>query len=151
MKEIYLGEANVDPINFPELTFVEEVYETIVAKRKSLGEVSRTKSTLDTDNWFPINPLDYKINPWLKLNSLQSEKEIGNELVKNLFLRVALLKNYSRFNVSNGLGDIKAYATLDAIAMNKTILSDNIRSIILNDTGGVLKEINNQLNNPSRS
>jgi len=149
LKEIYLGEANVDPINFPELTFVEEVYESIVAKRKSLGEVSRTKSTLDTDNWFPINPLDYKINPWLKLNSLQSEKEIGNELVKNLFLRVALLKNYSRFNVSNGLGDIKAYATLDAIAMNKTILSDNIRSIILNDTGGVLKEINNQLNTPS--
>lgn len=145
LKEIYIGEAGVNVNNFPELTFVEEVYKILVAKRKSLEETTRSsilKNGQDTDNWFPLNPIDYKINPWIKLNSLQTEKEIGNELVKNIFLRLALLKNYSRFSTTTGLDSLFApYGNLESIAMNKTIVSETTRKII----GNLLPSIKDQL------
>lgn len=148
LKEIYIGEAGVNPNNFPELKFVEDVFKIIVAKRKNLEQISRAavlKNGLDTDNWFPINPIDYNINPWLRLNSLNSEKEIGEELVKNIFLRSAVLQNYSLFNTNNGLGNIENYADLEAISLNRTIISDNTRNII----GNLLGKIKNQITSNS--
>jgi len=143
--EIYIGETNVSENDFPELSFIEEVYKIIVAKRKNLAQITRDsvlKNGLDTDNWFPINPIDYDINPWVRLNSETTVDGIGNELLKNIFLRIAVLQNYSLFDTNTGLKNISDYARLDAIAMNKTIVTDFKRSIV----SQVLDDIKNQLN-----
>jgi hypothetical protein len=103
------------------------------------------KNGLDTDNWFPINPIDYKINPWIRLNSINDINTMGNELIKQFFNRVALLNNYTLYSPSNGLKSIDQYAKLESIAANKTVFSQKARNIISN----VLLDIESQLNNPN--
>jgi hypothetical protein len=140
LEEIYIGELNVTESDFPELKFTEDVFENLVAKSKTLEEVTRAtvlKNGLDTDNWFPINPIDYEINPWIKLGVLTNEPEITEEIVKQIFYRSALLENYSLFDKNTGLGGIDKYVNLEAIAANKTIFSKPTREII----GNILKKL----------
>jgi hypothetical protein len=143
LEEIYIGElGSVNKVDFPEYRFTEEVFEILIAKEKELDEISRAsvlKSGLDTDNWFPINPIDYKINPWIKLNVLNTKKEIKEELAKQIFFRIALLKNYSRFDANTGLSSIQDYANFESIAANKTIFSKNVRGVL----GNLLVELKN--------
>jgi hypothetical protein len=146
LEEVYIGELNtIDSVNFPEWYFTERVFENLVAKTKTLEQVTKAstlKNGLDTDNWFPINPIDYEINPWIRLGSLTDEPAITNELVKQFFYRSAILQNYSLFDKTTGLGDISEYANLEAIAANKTIFSEQTRNII----GNILNKMkNNQL------
>lgn len=136
LEEIYIGEINgLESEVFPEWSFTESVFETLIAKTKTLEEVTRAsilKNGLDTDNWFPINPIDYKVNPWIRLGISVDEPDITNELVKQFFYRSAILQNYSLFDKTTGLGGIAEYANLDAIAANKTIFSEKTREIIAN-------------------
>jgi len=136
LEEIYIGElGSVNKVDFPEYRFTEEVFDILVAKEKELDEISRAsvlKSGLDTDNWFPINPIDYKTNPWIKINVLNTKKEIKEELAKQIFFRIALLKNYSRFDSGSGLQSIQNYANFESIAANKTIFSKNVRGVLSN-------------------
>jgi hypothetical protein len=149
LEEIYIGEvSSINRSDFPELDFVERVFENLVGKTKTLEDVTKAsllKSGLDTDNWFPINPIDYKINPWIKLNRTNDVQSMGNELIEKFFTRLALLINYSRFSPSTGLKDVDGYARLEAIAANKTIFAEKPRLIISN----ILIDIENQLNNPN--
>jgi len=141
LEEIYIGEiGSINSVDFPEWKFTEEVFEILVAKEKELDEISKAsvlKNGLDTDNWFPINPIDYEINPWIKLNVLNDKKEILEELAKQIFFRIALLVNYSMFDVNTGLSQIDKYVNFESIAANKTIFSKNVRGVISN----ILKEI----------
>ena len=134
LEEIYIGEAtNVNKVDFPEYRFTEEVFEILVAKEKNLEQITKASvlnSGLDTNNWFPINPIDYKVNPWIKINVLNDIKEIKEELTKQIFFRIAILKNYSRFDKNTGLETIQDYANFESIAANKTIFSENVRSIL---------------------
>ena len=135
-EEMYIGDVSgVNPNDFPEWKFTEEVFEILVSKRKTLEEVTKasiTKNGLDTDNWFPINPIDYKTNPWIKINSLNDINTIKEELVEKFVTRSVLLDNYSLFGKGTGLSSISDYSKLEAIAANRTIYSKNVREIILN-------------------
>ena len=149
IEEIYIGEVmGATSSDFPEWDFVERVFENLVAKTKQLEDVTKAsvlKNGLDTDNWFPINPIDYSVNPWLKLNSLNDVKKIGNELVEKFFTRIALLDNYTRYSPNTGLRDIDSYARIESISANKTIFSEKARQIISN----ILIDIENQINTTS--
>ena len=149
LEEIYIGEVlTINSSDFPEWDFVERVFENLVGKTKSLEDVTKAsvlKNGLDTDNWFPINPIDYKINPWIRLNSINDVQTMGNELIEKFFTRLALLINYSRFSPSSGIKDVDGYARLESIAANKTIFSEKARLLISN----ILIDIENQLNNPN--
>jgi hypothetical protein len=149
LTEVYIGEVpGVTTSEFPEWDFVERVFENLVGKTKTLEDITKAsnlKNGLDTDNWFPLNPIDYKVNPWIKLNSINDDKTMGNELIEKFFNRVALLSNYSFFSPSTGLNNIEEYARIEAIAANKTIFSEKARKIISN----LLINIESQLNNPS--
>ena len=130
--EIYLGdkEYDVDTSSFPEVEFVNEVFTNLVGKSKSLEQITKSsvlKNGLDTDNWFPINPIDYKINPWIGFGVLNDDKSMDNFISKNLFNRVSVLKNYSKWGGSVRTDD--KFAALDGIAANTTLISPTIRNI----------------------
>jgi hypothetical protein len=135
-EEIYIGDVSgINPNDFPEWKFTEEVFEILVSKRKTLEEVTKAstlKNGLDTDNWFPINPIDYKTNPWLKINLLNDINSIKEELVEKFVTRSVLLDNYSLFGKGTGLDSISDYSKLEAIAANRTIYSKTVREIIIN-------------------
>jgi hypothetical protein len=136
LEEIYIGDVTgINPNDFPEWKFTEEVFDILVSKRKTLEEVTKStvlKNGLDTDNWFPINPIDYKTNPWLKINTLNDIDTIKEELTQQFVIRSIILDNYSLFNKTTGLSSIDDYSKLEAIAANKTIYSKNVREIIAN-------------------
>ena len=98
-EEIYLGTAeNIDIELFPEVKFVEDVFTNLAAKRKNLNQITNATAAIggnDTDNWFPINPIDYEVNPFLKLNVLNNNKEINSEITKQIVERICIIKNYS--------------------------------------------------------
>ena len=131
LEEIYIGEVSgIHPNDFPEWKFTEDVFEILVSKRKTLEEVTKStimKNGLDSDNWFPINPIDYKTNPWLKINILNDINTIKEELVEKFVTRSVVLDNYSLFDKRTGLGSIQDYSKFDAIAANRTIYSKNVR------------------------
>ena len=136
LEEIYIGEVSgIHPNDFPEWKFTEDVFEILVSKRKTLEEVTKAtimKNGLDSDNWFPINPIDYKTNPWLKINILNDINIIKEELVEKFVTRSVVLDNYSLFDKRTGLESIQDYSKFDAIAANRTIYSKNVRDIVSN-------------------
>jgi predicted chitinase len=145
LEEIYLGDSEhvSDTSSFPEVKFVEEVFTSLIAKTKSLEQTSKAsvlKNGLDTDNWFPINPIDYKINPWITFSTRNDNGEMDSFIAENLFNRVAVLKNYSKWTPSTGR-DIASFAALDGIAANKAFVTPDIRNIYYNK----LKEIDADL------
>jgi len=144
LEEIYIGDEDhlSDTSSFPEVKFVEEVFTSLIAKTKSLEQTSKAsvlKNGLDTDNWLPINPIDYNRNPWIGFSTRNDDGEMNSFIVENLFNRVAILKNYSRWGTtSRSLGN---FAALDGIAANKAFVTPDIRNIYYNK----LKEIDANL------
>jgi predicted chitinase len=138
-KEIYIG--NVKGVSdeklrelFPEYDFVEKVFDNLVNRRKFLKQVTKAGNikNLDGDNWFPLNPMDYEINPFITLNKTNDERSIRQELYKTILSRVVLLKNYSNFS-GKFIKDISTYGVFDSI---------NAKNIILNNiTTNTIKEI----------
>jgi len=125
--EIYIGEAyGVTTNDFPEYAFVEDVFDVIVRKQKVLEQNTRNSviSSLDTDNWFPINPIDYEVNPAIELIGINSKNKLVDELLEKFFTRSTILTNYSLFDGSTGLGDISKYGEFDGIFFNEVIGGD---------------------------
>ena len=121
-EEIYIGEADVitNRNSYPEYNFVEEVYSNLVNRRKELKNVSNTvknikKSGFDTDNWFPINVLDYSDNPFMLLNTLNTQNELIENFSEQVFKRSLVAKSYSNY-------DISFIASLDGIMKIKQFL-----------------------------
>jgi hypothetical protein len=137
-EEIYLGEIIEDiddvNINFPEKVYVDSIFEAFIAREKALQQVTRSTNGvgLDTDDWFPINPIDYDVNPYIELNTATDEPAIYNVLANRIFLRVAVLKNYSLFKVNSTGGNFTNYADMDGISANLTIFGKKIREVIDN-------------------
>jgi hypothetical protein len=132
--EIYLGEISGTEGVFPERDYIDKIFNALVSKQKSFKDITRssaTKNGLDTDNWFPINPLDYRDNPFLQLNTEQNIGEILDILANRFILRTAVLKNYSLFDSNTGLPDFSNYVSIDAINANLTIFNKDVRSILV--------------------
>lgn len=133
--EIYIGDAsNININDFPEYAFVEEVFDVVVKKQKKLEQITKNSviSSLDTDNWFPINPIDYEVNPAIALSTIPSKPAIVDELLKQLFIRSAILTNYSLFNNSTGLPNISNYGDFDGIFFNESISDPKRNGVIKN-------------------
>ena len=145
-EEIYIGEADVitNRNSYPEYNFVEEVYSNLVNRRKELKNVSNTvknikKSGFDTDNWFPINVLDYSDNPFMLLNTLNTQNELIENFSEQVFKRSLVAKSYSNY-------DISFIASLDGINANKTIFNKEIRQMLMNEQASneeIIKTIKN--------
>lgn len=145
-QEIYIGESQIQTNikSYPEYKFVEDVYTNLVNRRKELSTISSSvqnirKSGFDTDNWFPINVLDYSDNPFLLINSLNTEKEIIENFSEQVFKRVLVAKKYSNY-------DLSFIASLDGINANKTIFNKEIRQMLMNKNASndkIIKTIKN--------
>ena len=131
--EIYLGEAvTTGDGSFPELDYVEKIYDALIAKKKSLGDISNAvgNNDLDTENWFPINPLDYKTNPYIGFGTKNDAPGMLDFLANRFILRTSILKNYSLFDLSNGTTDDK-YAKFDGINTNLSLLNPDNRAFLV--------------------
>jgi hypothetical protein len=145
-EEVYIGSLyNIEKTFFPEIDFVDEVYRNIVNKKSVIenltydGDIS---SIPNSDKWFPINPIDYKDNPYISLGSDNNIEKINNSLIKTITTRVCVLKNYSKFS-NTYLNGVQNYAKYDAINAKNVIYNKKIRDVIKSD---ILERLN-QLNN----
>ncbi len=145
LEEIYLGDVSgVNRSDFPELNFVEEVFENLSSRTIELEQVTNATKTgvgLDSDNWFPINPIDYQTNPWIKFNSIDDIEKIKEEFAEKFFIRIGLLKNYSNFDNTTGFPTIDNYSRLDSIAANQTIFDKEARGWISNLLNEMVNDI----------
>ncbi|MHA2009814.1 MAG: hypothetical protein ACXADW_11000 [Candidatus Hodarchaeales archaeon] len=142
--EVYMGATNLNTDLFPEYDFVEEVYDILVAKTKSLAQVTKAsalKNGLDTDNWFPINPLDYSVNPYIRYNSFTVESILNNELISQFMTRVAILENYSCWDKDSGDPKFGTYGKLDGINAKNTIFNVKVKSIIKESITEIISNI----------
>lgn len=96
---------------------------------------------LDTDNWYPLNPIDYKENPFIKLRFLGVQKEIKEYFVEQMLTRIALLTNYSLFTDTTGGESISSYARFDALNAYETVKVNN--NTVLN-LSNIITEIKNE-------
>ena len=134
-EEIYIGEINnVKKSVFPEYDFVENVFDKLVNKKEKLREITRAsiqRNGLDTDNWFPINPIDYDINPFINFNVGNDKDTIKNELYKTIITRLMLLKNYSRFK-DPFISNLNSYGKLDGLMVDNIVIGNQTRLLIEN-------------------
>ena len=136
-KETWLGSINgVDESLFPEIKFVEDVIDGYVKTSKQLEQnrklVAQVKQGNVTDNWLPINILDYNKNPYVEYNGNQlwtnviEGKGIPTELYKNLLVRTITLSSYS--NLSDG--NLTNFAQIDGAVAATNIVVPNYRDTI---------------------
>jgi hypothetical protein len=146
-RETYIGEINgVTRSRFPEYDFVERVFDNFISKREELQQTTKSStlnSGTDTDNWFPINPMDYSVNPFLDLRFLNVEKDVIEYFVKQMLTRIALLQNYSLFDKTTG-GLFEDYAFFDAKNAYETVKVNNATVLYLNK---IIEKIKNDSNN----
>ena len=145
-EEIYIGEVNnVNRSVFPEYDFVENVFDKLVNKKENLREITRAsilRNGLDSDNWFPINPIDYDINPFINFNVGNDKDTIKNELYKTIITRLMLLKNYSRFK-DPFISKLNSYGKLDGLMVDNIVIGNQTRLLIEN----ILKVFTDSSNN----
>ena len=139
--EKYVGSEDVFDDNqqtqkdaFPEIEFIEKIVESILEKEaklqnitKQVNRAKRSKSGQDTDNWIPINPIDFSVNPFYFLNvnnASSGEENLKREFVKILVERYAVLKNYSKFP------NVNDYGTWDALLSNISLVDDTIKDVL---------------------
>ena len=131
-EEIYLGEVNGADREFPEKVYIDSIFDALVRRQKALKQVTRSSATSDgsdTDNWFPINPIDYSENPFRSLNYDNDINVMKNILANRIFLRSAILKNYSLFDETTG-ANFNNYAEMDAINTNLSVFGAKTRSAL---------------------
>jgi hypothetical protein len=142
-KEIYIGSiAKSNRDIFPEYDFVERVFENLVSKRETLEQITKSStlnSGLDTDNWFPINPIDYSENPFIRLRTINSEEGIKEYFIEQMLLRLSLLRNYSIFDSTGAI--ISDYSKLDALNAYETLKINNITVLTLSK---IIEKIKNE-------
>lgn len=132
IEETYIGEIiGASRTDFPEYDFVERVFENYIKRKSDLQQISvSNKSVIDTDNWFPINPIDYEQNPYLLYRSYNDEPTVKESFISTVFERVGILENYSLFNSKTG-GSYANYGKFDALNAYETLKIDNRKLLLL--------------------
>jgi hypothetical protein len=132
IQEIYIGEIKeARRTDFPEYDFVERVFENFIKRKSDLQQISvNKKSIIDTDNWFPINPIDYQQNPYLLFRSYNDEPTVKENFISTTFERLSILENYSLFNSKTG-GSYENYGKFDALNAYETLKIDNTKLLLI--------------------
>lgn len=144
--EKYIGSEGVFPEGdedslkaFPEITFIDDMIKALISKENTLksatSQVLRAKQSgggSDTDNWIPINPTDYEVNPFYLLNSAQSNTAEGKEVLYKKFLtvlveRFLILKYYS-FPDDTQRGVL--YGQWDGLLAKLSFIDDTIKKVL---------------------
>ena len=156
-QEIYIGSnEKLSEQLFPEIKFVNDVFNNVTGSRKTLNTITQATANFagnDTDNWFPINPDDYKTNPFLSINTLNNNVDFKDKLNEEIVSRINKLNNISQFTYSGntpvnigGKSSLYMYGYLEGINANKTIFSDDVRKYItLNYNTTIIKNDSNYL------
>lgn len=131
--EIYIGELNrVNRQNFPEYDFVERVYDNFVKRKERLVQVTKSSvAGLDSDNWFPINPIDYRENPFLVFRGYNDNDSVKESFIETTFERVGVLLNYSNFDNDTGYQNLSNYGKFDALNAFDVLKSNNVKQLML--------------------
>lgn len=134
LKESWLGENNIfingaNRDKFPEIQLVENILDGIVDAKKNITAKNNLissilKSNEDSNNWLPINPLDYTDNQFYKVNDSRNLNGdfISKTLVKNIIERAIVTNSFSNF-IDNELNTI---ALLEGSFLGKIIVDDKI-------------------------
>ena len=132
----YIGDAekfpSIDQDNFPEIKFIREFIKKYLEKETEISAANQVMSKLansgkDTDDWFPINPIDYRDNPFLNLVNVKDGPELEKNLSNTLALRAMVSKNYSNYKKD----DLRNLGKLDALIANKTMFDkDGTKQIL---------------------
>ena len=132
IEEIYIGDVKgVKKQHFPEYKFVEEVYDNFLKRKSDLQQITiNNKGVLDTDNWFPINPIDYNENPYILFRGYNDEPKVKENFISTTFERLAILENYSLFTPNTG-GSFANYGKFDALNAYETLKIDNKKLLLL--------------------
>ena len=134
LKETWLGEnsifnngANRD--KFPEIELVESILDGIVDAKKGITAKNNLVSTIlksneDTNNWLPINPLDYSDNQFYKVNDSRNLNGnfISKTLIKNIIERAIVTNSFSNFTDN----ELNTIALLEGSFLSKIIVDDKI-------------------------
>jgi hypothetical protein len=131
--EIYIGELNrVNRQNFPEYDFVERVYDNFVKRKERIVQVTKSSvGGLDSDNWFPINPIDYRENPFLVFRGYNDNDTVKESFIETTFERVGVLLNYSNFDNNTGYKNLSNYGKFDALNAFDVLKSNNVKQLML--------------------
>ena len=133
--EVYLGEINgVTKQDFPEYDFVERVYENFVKRKQRLDEITRSSvGGLDSDNWFPINPIDYEENPFLIFRGYNDNTTVKESFIETTLERVGILLNYSRFDDATGYQNLSNYGKFDALNAYEVLKTNNVKLLMMKE------------------
>ena len=139
-EEKYLGSEDVFgkdkevQTTFPEIKFIEDVVLAITKNESKLKsftdqtiEASKSDSGRDTDDWIPLNPLDYSVNPFFLLSSTfrtSGEKVLKEKFIKSLVQRYLVLKNYSNYS------DTQSYGGWDGILADLSFSEPTIKDML---------------------
>jgi len=141
--EKYIGAEGIFPpgdensINaFPEIPFIDEMIKKLVIQESTLKRITsqvvkakKSKGGSDTDNWIPINPIDYETNPFFLLNSAQSETAEGKDILYKKFINI-LVERFLILKYYSFPGDVTTpyiYGTWDGILAKISFIDDTIK------------------------
>ena len=134
IEEAWIGDPqfNLTPRYFPEIGFIEEFLRNYVIKKADVTKATKAgrkiaSSGKDTDNWFPINPLDYRDNPYFDLITATDINIIKKNISETLCLRALISKNYSNYDAAT----LKNLAILEGINAYKTMFSNDGSKLLL--------------------
>ncbi len=120
-QEFYIGEElkTTEETFFPEVTFVSEFLTKYLEGKSSINKAKRiaTKtqnSGADTNDWYPINPIDVTDNPYYKLLSVNNKEDFNKKLNEILVLRALTILRYSNYpekdpNYLNFFAELEAH------------------------------------------
>ena len=136
IEEHWIGDTTkfprLTPAYFPEIRFIEEFLTNYVIKKADVTTITKegrkiANSEKDTDNWFPINPLDYRDNPYFDLITAKDITQIEKSIGETLCLRALISKNYSNYNSDQ----LKHVAELEGINAYRTMFSNDGTKLLL--------------------
>jgi hypothetical protein len=120
-QEFYIGEdlKTKEETNFPEVTFISEFLTKYLEGKSSINQAksiaTKTQNSgADTNDWYPINPIDITDNPYYKLLSVNNKEDFNKKLNETLILRALTILNYSNYkekspNYLNFFAELEAY------------------------------------------
>ena len=134
--EIFTPDDQESRNAFPEIGFIEDLIKALLIEEKKLlnitkqvNKAKRSSSGNDTDNWIPLNPIDYKSNPFYLLNSSQSKSAEGAEKLYEKFISILVDRFIIVSQYSNSTKP-STYGGFDGLLANLSFVDDRVKNIL---------------------